>query len=472
MSKKLSKSILSRDEISLLLNSEEPKNELLYGNLFFVLNNIQGLKAVSLEQLDKLNLNTHANAALTYNKKSLMSNVNAEWYVESESAEDENKQARCGLCNTPNKYLFYIRNRINNKRLNVGSSCMKKFPSIEGYSHYKNEMNKTIRTQQSIARRTKFHEHFPNVQEILDSTSFYFDNLPILLPNTLYFPLRENVRTLRIIYRDYVNSGKKPFDSIKDSFELFSEYLSQFHQLKSNADNVVRKNVGRYLICKRDELDWLIDNKKFDLITKMTLNNGFYTPEVAQRMTYYKFLQRFFKRFCNANKYPHIHFTNINNEGDQFKLSIENHGCVFLYIINIKKFMMNIGYKCIFEDNYSFECSELFQYASIAISQHNMQNIFDIIEDKLVKFGYYILVDDTTHDIYIYKKSDKSIKEFTLQKFINFYSLYAIQKSIEIYRFISLLTTKNWISFKEQEKNGVEGKIQNLYYHKFIEPYQ
>lgn len=472
MSRKISKSILSRDEVSLLLNSEEPKNELLYGNLFSVLNNITDLKAISLEQLNKLNLDTHAKAALTYNKKLLMSNVNAEWFVEAESSEDESQKIRCGLCNTPNKYLFYIRNRKNNIQLNVGSSCMKKFPSIEGYSNYKYEMNKSIRTQQTIARRSKFHERFPNVQEILDSTSFYFDNLPILLPNTLYFPLRENVKSLRLIYRDYINSGKKPFNTPTDSFTLFSEYLNQFNQLKSKADSFVRKNMGKYLICRRNELDWLIANKKSDFITIMTLNNGCYTENIIKQMTHYGFLQRFFKNFCTANTYTSIQILNIVDENDPFKFTIEHHGCKFLYYINVKKFMKNIGYKCILETNYHFAFCELFQNSNIAINQNNLQNIFDIIEDTSIKFGYYLLTDDTTQNIYIYKKLDKSIKEFTFAMFLKLYSVYAIQKSNDIYRTISLLTSKNWISFEEQAKTGMDEKIQNLYYHKYIEPYR
>lgn len=48
MSRNLTKSILSRDEISLLLNSEETKNKSLYGNLFDVLNAIKNMKAVTI----------------------------------------------------------------------------------------------------------------------------------------------------------------------------------------------------------------------------------------------------------------------------------------------------------------------------------------------------------------------------------------------------------------------------------------
>ena len=472
MSRQLTKSILSRDEISLLLNSEEPKNESLYGNLFEVLKNVTDLKAISLARLDELKLDEAAKAALTYNKKSLMSNVNNEWYVEAESAEDESKKVRCGLCNTPNKYLFYIRNRINNRQLNVGSSCMKKFPSIEGYSDYKEQLNKTIRTQQSITRRTKFHEHFPNAKDILDSTSFYFDNLPILLPNTLYFPLRDTAKMIRIIYRDYVNYGRKPVDNHKDSFELFEEYVGQFYRLKHRADDFVRKNISNKFICRRDELDWLLTNKKTDLITAMTLNNGCYTQEVVKKMTYYKFLQRYFAMFNKARNTSNITIYNIQNENDTFRFTIKNCGCMFAYSIDKKRFMLNIGHKCMFEPHYHFQNADLFKVSTIMINQANLQNVLDIIEDKLNSFGYYILIDDVTNDIFLYKKLDKSIKEFTLKNFLKTYSLYAIQKSNDIYRTISLLTSKNWISFEKQEKIGMDTKIGQMYYYKYIEPYQ
>ena len=185
MSRNLTKSILSRDEISLLLNSEETKNKSLYGNLFDVLNAIKNMKAVTISDLQNLDIDKTAIAALTYNKKSLLENVKNEWYVESDSSEECDKKVRCGLCNAPNKYLFYIRNRINGKQVNVGSTCMTKFPDIQGYTDYKYSLTKTMRNQQSIARRTKFHSKLPNAIDVMDSANFYFDNLPILLPYEL-----------------------------------------------------------------------------------------------------------------------------------------------------------------------------------------------------------------------------------------------------------------------------------------------
>ena len=73
MGRKTTKSILSRDEMSLLLNSEEPKNIKLYGNLYSIICDLPKLKAVTLEQLP--DIDNKAKAALTYNKKTFFDKI-------------------------------------------------------------------------------------------------------------------------------------------------------------------------------------------------------------------------------------------------------------------------------------------------------------------------------------------------------------------------------------------------------------
>ena len=111
MSRKLEKSILSRDEISLLLNSETSKNEDLCGNLYDVLLKLrsfstQKLKATSMDDLERYGIDNKAKSVLTYNKNKFFSIVLNEWYAEQKIEEDPSKKSRCELCNTPNKYLF------------------------------------------------------------------------------------------------------------------------------------------------------------------------------------------------------------------------------------------------------------------------------------------------------------------------------------------------------------------------------
>ena len=102
----MGKTVLTLDEINLLKNSEELKDTNLYGNLYDCILKLQNPKATSLESIP--NLDDLGRAALTINKKTLIDNVIKEWYAEKVSEEDPNKKVHCGLCNTPNKYLYYI----------------------------------------------------------------------------------------------------------------------------------------------------------------------------------------------------------------------------------------------------------------------------------------------------------------------------------------------------------------------------
>lgn len=56
MSRKMTKSILSRDEITLFKHSEELKNTDLYGNLYDILFKINKIKAISIDELIDLGL--------------------------------------------------------------------------------------------------------------------------------------------------------------------------------------------------------------------------------------------------------------------------------------------------------------------------------------------------------------------------------------------------------------------------------
>lgn len=472
MSRKTTKSILSRDEISLLINSEEIKNTDLYGNLYNILLHIIELEAVTINQLKEYGLNEKGVTILTHNKGRLIDDVTHEWYVESKSAEDPDKKIRCGLCNTPNRYLFYIRNRLNNVQLNVGSSCMKKFSEIEGYTNHKYELGKIQRNQRERARWLQFHEKFPEAESIIDSANFYFDNLPILLPYNIYFDLEECVHLLHIIHVQYIKYGKSPKGSHKDSFELFSETISKYNRLKNKSDQFIKKNINKPLICKRSEINWIIKNKKDQLLKEIALNNGVYTVDTLGEIYSTNFIIRnfnlyskriqshFIKLICPKDEYSSLYFT--IRQGNEF-----------LYNVSMKRFMKQIGTKCFFNTNYIINEEELFKISKIVMSDKILEYITESLKTDLNKIKYALLVDDDAKNVFLYHKFRKDIKEFTYIQFVQLYDLYKIRKykrNIEFVEF--LMTYKKWISLEEQEKTGIDEKIEQLYYYQYIKPYK
>lgn len=473
MSRKTTKSILSRDEISLFRNSEELKNTKLYGNLYDTLCALDDLKAVTLDNLIAHGLNEQGTIILTHKRASLFDNINREWYVESKSAEDPNKKIRCGLCNTPNRYLFYIRNRLNNCQLNVGSRCMTKFPEIEGYANHKYQLGQIQRSQREAARWLQFHEKFPNAESIIDSATFYFDNLPILLPYKIYYPLQDAVTQLYRIHTKYIKSGTTPIPTDKTPFEVFDEYIQKYNKFKVMADDIICKNIKHEFICERQEIDWMLQTKKEDLIETISKNQGFYSISTIKNITSIDFLTKNFNKFSSCNSATHIKLVCPKDQYEPFYYRLKSEGYSFTFQINIKKFMEYIGAECLFNKAFKFGEKELFNVSKIMTTNENIDCVIEIVKLVCRKGGCAFLIDDTTHDLYLYYKADKSIKVFSPPELLKLYDSRKIRKHIDKSMFMGvLLTYRKWMSLKEQEIIGIDEKIGELYYRQYIEPYK
>lgn len=472
MSRKTTKSILSRDEISLLKSSDEIKNTDLYGNLYHTLLQIIELEAVTLNKLKEYGLDNTGVTVLTHNKGKLIDDITHEWYVESKSAEDPDKKIRCGLCNTPNRYLFYIRNRLNNAQLNVGSSCMKKFPEIEGYANHKYELGKIQRNQRERARWLQFHEKFPEAENIIDSANFYFDNLPILLPYKIYFHLEESVRLLHVVHIQYIKYGQTPKEFQKNPFVLFDETINNYNKLKIKADDFIKNNIDTPFICKRSEIDWMIKNKNEQLLKKISLNNGVYTIDTLSEIFSISFINQHLDLFIKRMQSKFINLIRPKDENSSLYFVIKQ-GNEYLYNTSTKKFMKQIGSKCFFDTDYMIDEQELFKISKIVVSNRTLEYVTESLKDDFDKMRYALLIDDYAEYVYLYHKFRKDVKEFTYAQFLQLFDLNKIRKhkgNKDFIRFI--ITYKKWIPLEEQGKRGIDEKIQKLYYHQYIEPYK
>lgn len=464
MSRKMTKSILSRDEITLFKHSEELKNTELYGNLYDILSNFDGHKAVSIEDLS--NLNTKAIAALTYNKKILTANVIKEWFAERTSEEDPTKKVKCGLCNTPNKYLYYIRNKNNNNVLNVGSRCITKFPGITGYTEQKQQLAQIHKGHKIIARRNEFYDVFPNVeQDILDADTF-FHNLPILLPYSLYINLKNEIANMRHIFNTYINEGKTPFKSEKSAIELFQISLEQYASLKSKANIFVDTNINNPLICRQRELNWIIKNNKTKLFIQISKNNGIYTLETLKQIYMLDFIRDHFSDITKKNQFEYFKYENLNENGILFSFKKFGYQNSIQFSIGLGKFMFNIGANCIIESGFQYADKEILNCATIIDSRSNLSSVINFIDDIVFKLNCAFLVDDTTQSLILYRRGDHAIRKFNTNSFLHSYSQYILNEDAIIKQYLKLLIgDKNtkWIDVETQEKQGIHEKIRKLY---------
>lgn len=467
MSRKITKSNLSRDEISLLINSEEAKNKKLYGNLYEVLLLTKELKAVTLEELEDRNLDYYGISALSYNKQTLIDNATKEWRATTDIIDNPERIARCQLCNAPNlRYECHIRNIKNDVELLVGSECVTKF-KIDGYLDQKKQLAEIHKGHKIVQRRNEFYSHFPECENYIIEAEKFFVEIPILLPYNLFTSLQNVIKRMRLIYFTYINDGKKPFNSEFDSFKLFELAMKQYDKLKKESNDFVTNNEDKEHICKRREIDWLISNNKNSLLQQIAENNGIYTFQTLKYVYSPNLIHENKTLFVNRNQSQEIKLDKIKDSNMLFSLYKFGYQPNIIFSAPLSIFMKNIGAKCIIDKCYVYGTSDILNISSITNLKSNLFSILNYIDNIMFCLGCVFLFDDSTNTLLVFRKGDRAIKQFNPYGFMKDYSKYIILTDKEIKRYLFSLIKKSistsWISQEIQSKQGINDKISKLY---------
>lgn len=460
----MAKTVLTLDEINLLKNSEEPKDENLYGNLYTVICNLKNPKAISLECMPSLN--NIGRVALTRNKKTLMENVIKEWYAERVSEEDPNKKVHCGLCNTPNKYLYYIRNRKNNTLLNVGSHCITKFPGLEGYIEQKQQLNEIFKGHQVVARRNEFYDKFPKAEDTIADAEKFFSTFPILLPYKLYTDLQDTIKRMRLIYAKYVQEGKKPYNSNYSSFELFEIALKQYQTIQMDAISFLQKNQNNPLICRRPEINWLLTNNKDKLLREISENNGVYTETTLRHITSFDFVRKQSHNIFARNTSEIVEFIKIDDSGIYIQIKKIGYSQNLIFRMSIERFMSIIGAKYIINSLERYNLEQYLSNATILISTPNIESVLNYIYNFTRKTIYVFLFDEMRNNIILYRRNDSAVRIFRADSFLKAYATHILKGDDVLKRHVeNIVNNKNihWITKEMQAKQGIDDIIHNLY---------
>lgn len=463
----MTKSDLSRDEISLLINSEEAKDTQLYGNLYKILLQLSDLKAITLDELENRNLNYYGISALSYNKHTLIDNATKEWRATTDIIDNPERNARCQLCNAPKlRYECHIRNMKNNIELLVGSECVNKF-KIDGYLNQRKQLAQIHKGHKIVQRRNEFYNRFPDYEDFISDAEKYFSTLPILLPYELYVKLQNTIERMRLIATKYVNEGKKPYDSQLDSFGLFQLATDNYNRLKIDSDKHIDSNINRELICKRPEIDWMIAENKANLLQQISENGGLYTLSTLKNIYSISFIQRHIELILSRNNSDLIKFERLNDNSLTFSFNKFGYQPSILFTIPLKNFMQYIGANCIINNDYSYGSREILSISTITDSKRNLLSIIEYIHNMMNLLNCVFLMDDTSNSLFLCRKGDRAVRQFSYYAFMKNYSKYILLPDEEIKKYlISVVKGNNnikWITTEMQSKQGIDEKIGILY---------
>jgi mRNA-degrading endonuclease HigB of HigAB toxin-antitoxin module len=171
-----------------------------------------------------------------------------------------NKRRPCALCGTPNKYIYYIENRLNGNKLNVGRDCVEEFVDIKSISEGISR-NKLIKRAQEIRRMNDMNDRFPGIQNKMDAWLVTVEKYPIVIPNSIKDPYNQKVKTITGIYNDYLKGLK---DEIV--FSQIEEFIQSEYLFIKQFEDYIDRNSDNPLIATRKMIRWLEDRKDSEII--------------------------------------------------------------------------------------------------------------------------------------------------------------------------------------------------------------
>jgi hypothetical protein len=266
--------LLDKKNRSLLINSDITKNEefiFLHEFATEYLDKDSKEIDVALELLDTDNI-YFINDML----QGLINLCKAEWIGDNNPVEiitDPSKRKKCSLCGAPNnKWVYNIKNKINKRKMNVGSTCIGEFPSMEFMvgktrSYLEKEAEKKIRLKDLTLR-------FHGIERIVSTWTSELDKYSILIPYELETPYLEVGDKIKKVFDDFINKkvDENCFSEIEgflNERDYFLDAMREYEEDHEDDDYIASRKVVNWLYNKGD-LQTIESLKSTGYITYMT----------------------------------------------------------------------------------------------------------------------------------------------------------------------------------------------------------
>lgn len=458
------KLLIKRDEMVLIKNSQTAMDMDIYGNLFACLQKYDTLTVGDFEKDDAFD--EKAKVVILDNKKMLIDSVTEEW-TSLELYEDETKKTRCQLCNTPNKYIYYIKNDNTSKELNVGSECVKRFPKVKNVKKAKKtfEEEKIIKNEQK--RRIEFGEKESSDPHFLKEAEEKFKNIDILLPYDLYEKIKENLYQLNSIKTNYIKNGGEK----ENTFKLYDETKEQFRYLWKLAIKFYKENKNDKLICNGSTARWLQENNP-EVWEKIAKNNGMFNENTLKKVYQKEYVEQHIDDFKKCFEETDTSIVEVSGNIIKFKIENDDYRYPLIFYVSYKNFMETIGCYCIAQNRYVYKKEDL-KNLIIEDTKQNFNSMYNRIKNIIIGIGFDIDIDENTETMYYkmlpvemkknskwsknVKRTEVKYKKFGRRQFFNVFIQIIFADNREIEKRFRVIFNKlknngtEWIS--EEEKN-------------------
>jgi len=292
----------------LLQNSHVIESDSSYKWFKKLLNSYDEITTDVVESLDNDKQNFFDNMLPKLKKQAI-----DEWEVNStqilvDCGEAEEDWQQCSICNRSIRYVCYLRNKFNNRELQVGRSCAKHF----GFNNNRS-MNRLLIEAKKNRRLNILNEKFPGIYEIKGSWKDKINKFEVVIPNKYEKPYFKLYDRLKNLYDNFLNEDEDEscFDEIETILNKGKKMLNEMKDYSQrNKDDIYVPNIS---VGK-----WLRKNNKYEILNKLK-EDGRYGIGTIHRITKASFVKRILPEVNDKI------FTKVNAE------IVENRGAKYIY---------------------------------------------------------------------------------------------------------------------------------------------
>lgn len=170
----------------------------------------------------------------------------------------------CSLDNQPNRYIFYIINKLNGTSLNVGSECINHFWDSWGSNFEGKTIAQLKRDAVRVRMLNDLNDKIPGIEKIIDSWNLPVTGCEIILPRSLEKPYLDLGKRASALFEGYLNE-KEYGDYEKD----LKTILEQQNILISEIEEYVLRKYPEKFIPRKEIRIWLKNNGLTTVIDRL-----------------------------------------------------------------------------------------------------------------------------------------------------------------------------------------------------------
>lgn len=378
--------------------------------------------------------------------KKMIEDAGKEWIQEKPVGIVEKP---CDLCkNIKSKEKFIIKNRINNNKLLVGSSCIDKFSEIE--RSIKGEkladlIKYTGSKEYIYDRLAKFNKMYEGGKEIIDNWKNFYDSFEILFPAEIENSFENINKKARKFYKDYKNANIPEDELVK-----FGVYIKEFEYIKKKMLEFEEKNINNKFLCTKEIADELRKRKLNNILKHIKDSNAIIEAWQIKYIGNTKFIKQFYSDIESVLKKDKVKLLEIENEKivgeiineefNKIKLEMSTSSFIrnFYYLISKEKVESKKNF--IITSNILKEKSNIFKFINIIAKDMEIYKYYFHINDDMYDAGY----------LEVYKKNKFTTIE--VKKILENKNLF-MNKSFE--KIIQLIKALEWDDVKNKHKYDI-----------------